>query len=205
MQILELQTFNFFILPFDFSSFLKLKTKAYKVTKAVAQLQLKDLKANSNNKAIQIYRSILSQTGCCRFLFHKQSAAYQQYQQLIERFKLDIKKDETKKENDYKPEDLYEPEMAGEEDNKTGGSTQQREGNEKHNDEETICKGERKRKRKSRWGDKEDNLPPPGVAGVTSGGVALPPQVTPLQESVNNTGNFNRDALYNIILFENIF
>lgn len=48
-----------------------------------------------------------------RFLFHKESAAYQQYQQLVEQFVREINKSETEnQESHYKPEDIYEPEMA---------------------------------------------------------------------------------------------
>lgn len=40
---------------------------------------------------------------------------YQQYLQLIEQFKLEAAEAEIKEEN-YKPEDIYEPEMGIEED-----------------------------------------------------------------------------------------
>ena len=57
-----------------------------------------------------------------RFLFHKESAAYQQYQQLVEQFKREINaKNEANEAKDthYKPEDIYEPEMAIEDENDT--------------------------------------------------------------------------------------
>lgn len=54
------------------------------------------------------------------------------------------------KPDPYKPEDIYEPEMANDDDmaNYDSDSSHQR---------------ERKRRRKSRWGDKEASLPPPNV------------------------------------------
>lgn len=49
-----------------------------------------------------------------RFLFHKESAAYQQYRQLIEQFTRELNK--VNDSNSYKPEDIYEPEMATDDD-----------------------------------------------------------------------------------------
>lgn len=54
-------------------------------------------------------------SGCFRFLFRKESAAYQQYAQLVEQFKHETVKTEARAEN-YEPEDIYEPEMANEDD-----------------------------------------------------------------------------------------
>lgn len=45
-----------------------------------------------------------------RFLFNKQSAAYQQYRQIVEQFRSEI--NSVKKEPEYQPEDIYEPENA---------------------------------------------------------------------------------------------
>lgn len=50
-----------------------------------------------------------------RFLFHKESAAYKQYQQLIEQFKKEMA-DENFCRTGYKKEEAYEPEVAFEED-----------------------------------------------------------------------------------------
>lgn len=58
---------------------------------------------------------------------------------LIEQFKNEFKQQD---DNLYKPEDIYEPEMATDD----------------YLDAKTT-----KRKRKSRWGDKEINIPPPAV------------------------------------------
>lgn len=56
-----------------------------------------------------------------RFLFRKDSAAYQQYRQLVQQFKHEKelkRKIEENQENDCKPkpEDIYEPETAFEDD-----------------------------------------------------------------------------------------
>lgn len=56
-------------------------------------------------------------------------------------------------QENYKPEDLYEPEMANDDDNT---NLKLDNDNDKGNN--------RKRRRKSRWGDKDIiNLPPPSV------------------------------------------
>ncbi|GJQ72572.1 hypothetical protein Trydic_g1240 [Trypoxylus dichotomus] len=86
------------------------------------------------------------------FLFHKESAAYRQYEQLVEQFKIELGKGEEqrKEEHFYKPEDTYDPESIDEED--LDKCRLQEEGR----DERSI-----KRKRKSRWGDKDTSVPPP--------------------------------------------
>lgn len=87
-----------------------------------------------------------------RFLFHKESAAYRQYEQLVEQFKMELgKSDESKKEeNFYKPEDTYEPESMDDED------PDKRRDKQSEDHEKNF-----KRKRKSRWGDKDTSIPPP--------------------------------------------
>ncbi|KYB29006.1 hypothetical protein TcasGA2_TC030741 [Tribolium castaneum] len=90
------------------------------------------------------------------FLFYKESAAYQQYQQLVEQFKREA--DETKDTQHYKPEDIYEPEMAIEDDSDTSMTQEQKKEPNDHESENTT-----KRKRKSRWGDKDPTIPPPTV------------------------------------------
>lgn len=55
-----------------------------------------------------------------RFLFHKESAAYQQYRQLVEQFKHEKEMQRQFEESldnihKFKPEDIYEPERALEE------------------------------------------------------------------------------------------
>lgn len=75
-----------------------------------------------------------------RFLFHRDSSAYRQYKMLVDQFKCELNR---QGETLYKPEDLYEPEMA--------------------TDDYYEMKPAQKRKRKSRWGEKETNMPPPAV------------------------------------------
>ncbi|XP_018579255.1 arginine-glutamic acid dipeptide repeats protein isoform X2 [Anoplophora glabripennis] len=93
------------------------------------------------------------------FLFHKESAAYRQYHGLVQQFKKEVedKRMAETKEFIAKPEDIYEPEMALEETDRVMVKTEIKQ-------EEESCEGsEKKRKRKSRWGDKECNVPPPTV------------------------------------------
>lgn len=61
-----------------------------------------------------------------RFLFHKESAAYRQYQELIQQFKreVDDKIAAEVKGIVAKPEDIYEPEMALEEMDRTTVKTE---------------------------------------------------------------------------------
>ncbi|KRT78183.1 hypothetical protein AMK59_7691, partial [Oryctes borbonicus] len=98
------------------------------------------------------------------FLFHKESAAYRQYEQLVEQFKIELGKgDEQKKdENFYKPEDTYEPE-AMEDDDPDRCRFQEDGRDERLN----------RRKRKSRWGDKDTSVPPPMLMVNTP--TTLPP------------------------------
>lgn len=89
-----------------------------------------------------------------RFLFHKGTVAYRQYQQLVEQYKMEMEKAE---QENYKPEDIYEPEMA-------------------NDDDHTIIKmdndngNNRKRRRKSRWGDKDITVPPPSLINAVPTG-----------------------------------
>ncbi|KAK4883540.1 hypothetical protein RN001_006859 [Aquatica leii] len=103
------------------------------------------------------------------FLFYKESAAYQQYLQLIEQFKLEMLKIEIKQEN-YKPEDIYEPEMAMEDDFERHiikiedfkfMNKQCRLDEDEHQNVDST-----RRKRKSRWGGKDSSVPPPTVLGT---------------------------------------
>lgn len=52
---------------------------------------------------------------CFRFLFNKQSAAYQQYRQIVEQFRSELNSINEKTE--YQPEDIYEPENATDDEN----------------------------------------------------------------------------------------
>ncbi|KAF5282992.1 hypothetical protein FQA39_LY04863 [Lamprigera yunnana] len=108
------------------------------------------------------------------FLFHKKSAAYQQYLQLIEQFKLEKFKVEVNQEN-YKPEDIYEPEMATDddfdrhsvktEDFKFVNANQLSQQSRSDEDDQQSLDATR-RKRKSRWGGKDLSVPPPTVVGA---------------------------------------
>ncbi|XP_063909039.1 arginine-glutamic acid dipeptide repeats protein-like isoform X2 [Zophobas morio] len=116
------------------------------------------------------------------FLFHKESAAYQQYQQLVEQFKREINaKNEANEAKDthYKPEDIYEPEMAIEDENDTISMKLEKKTDSRENESE----GTNKRKRKSRWGDKDTSIPPPIVLNPTPG--ALPRPGGPQAQSGN--------------------
>ncbi|KAF5270351.1 hypothetical protein FQR65_LT05539 [Abscondita terminalis] len=105
------------------------------------------------------------------FLFYKECAAYQQYIQLIERFKMEMVKNEIKREC-YKPEDIYEPEMAMDDEferHAVKAETfnfmnikQSRSDDEDHYNADLT-----RRKRKSRWGGKDSSVPPPTVVGGT--------------------------------------
>lgn len=50
---------------------------------------------------------------CSRFLFHKNSAAYQQYRQHVEQFRAELgsikQAENCSKTIEYQPEDIYEP------------------------------------------------------------------------------------------------
>ncbi|XP_022919527.2 uncharacterized protein [Onthophagus taurus] len=88
------------------------------------------------------------------FLFHKESAAYRQYQQLVEQFKMEL---EAREENSYQPEDTYEQDGIDDDDEKRGNKN-----------------GDRpKRKRKSRWGDKDMSIPPPTIVTSSPGNVLI--------------------------------
>ncbi|KAJ8917196.1 hypothetical protein NQ315_012688 [Exocentrus adspersus] len=94
------------------------------------------------------------------FLFHKESAAYRQYLDLVQQFKREVEEKATEsREPIVKSEDIYEPEMALEDSEKTPVKEVVK-AEEDSLDPDTT---ERKRKRKSRWGDKEANVPPPTV------------------------------------------
>ncbi|XP_044756831.1 arginine-glutamic acid dipeptide repeats protein-like [Coccinella septempunctata] len=86
------------------------------------------------------------------FLFHKDSAAYKQYQQLIEQFKKEMM-EECSNRTEYKPEDAYEPEVACEEEDRKDFENSQR------------------RRKRSRWGEKvqdaKDPIVLPPVSVVT--------------------------------------
>ncbi|XP_028128844.1 uncharacterized protein LOC114325103 isoform X2 [Diabrotica virgifera virgifera] len=87
------------------------------------------------------------------FLFDKESEAYKLYRKFVDQVKREIMAAE---QRNVRPEDKYEPEMALEEDG--GNMTEEREGKERNANEKNS---DRKRKRKSRWGNQEANVPPP--------------------------------------------
>ncbi|KAK9884466.1 hypothetical protein WA026_007309 [Henosepilachna vigintioctopunctata] len=94
------------------------------------------------------------------FLFHKESAVYRQYLQLVQQFKDEIAFT-TSNRNEYKPEDMYEPEAAGEDDIEQNKDTQ----------DSCSGSGQNRRKRKSRWGEKDYDFPAPLVLEPTPTGV----------------------------------
>lgn len=55
-------------------------------------------------------------------------------------------------QENYKPEDIYEPEMANEDDI-----------NMKSDNDNNDKINNKKRRRKSRWGDKDTTVPPPTI------------------------------------------
>lgn len=55
---------------------------------------------------------------CYRFLFNKQSAAYQQYRQIVEQCRAEI----ASSNDEYHPEDIYEPENATDDESDQGKS-----------------------------------------------------------------------------------
>ncbi|XP_049820564.1 uncharacterized protein LOC109599640 isoform X2 [Aethina tumida] len=78
------------------------------------------------------------------FLFHKESAAYRQYLQLVEQFRRETQVD---------PAEAYDPEKTTDDvDIKTEPECNESQGG--------------KRKRKSRWGDKDPNVPAPVVIPI---------------------------------------
>ncbi|XP_074038988.1 uncharacterized protein isoform X2 [Leptinotarsa decemlineata] len=103
------------------------------------------------------------------YLFHKDSAAYKQYRQLIEQFKRENEMRNMAEERKPKLEEVYEPEMALEdcENAIASGDSNIKKENE---DEGTNTK----RKRKSRWGDQESNVAPPPTVLLN-----MPPIVDP--------------------------
>ncbi|KAF2900883.1 hypothetical protein ILUMI_05288 [Ignelater luminosus] len=126
------------------------------------------------------------------FLFHKESAAYQQYIQLVEQFKAEMGKSEVKEEN-YKPEDIYEPEMATDDDfdrlNNFVNIKQEMLASPikcnltAENEEES----QNRRKRKSRWGEKDCSVPPPTVVMASPPSLTVPPQIS-LIPNIQATG-----------------
>ncbi|KAI4459426.1 arginine/serine rich splicing factor sf4/14 [Holotrichia oblita] len=133
-----------------------------------------DWHKSKKEKLFNIMYDIENTIESYRFLFHKESAAYRQYEQLVEQFKMELVKgdDQKKDENFYKPEDTYEPESLEDDD-----SDKYRSQHEEGRDERLF-----KRKRKSRWGDKDTSVPPPilivntppsSIPTASTGGVML--------------------------------
>ncbi|CAH1155218.1 unnamed protein product [Phaedon cochleariae] len=117
--------------------------------------------AECGNSIEDIVRQRKKQDPHLWFLFHKESAAYRQYRRLIEQFKAE----KEPPQGDVKPKvekdfELYEPEMALDD-------TYEEENN--YGDEKVPVKSEeeeaaeKKRMRKSRWGGKKFDIPPPSV------------------------------------------
>ncbi|XP_066254670.1 uncharacterized protein [Euwallacea similis] len=93
------------------------------------------------------------------FLFHKESASYRQYVSLVEQYKKE------REGKDKKPDssEMYEPEMALEEDDMDiMDSDVKSEIKLEDNSEQSR----RDRKRKSRWGEKSEDVKPPITLSV---------------------------------------
>jgi hypothetical protein len=73
----------------------------------------------------------------------------------------------------YKPEDIYEPEMATDDDNEHNVKQEKR--CEPYSPRDNEGETTNKRKRKSRWGDKDPSIPPPTVI-LNTAPAALPPR-----------------------------
>ncbi|KAJ8984649.1 hypothetical protein NQ317_009877 [Molorchus minor] len=117
------------------------------------------------------------------FLFHKESNVYRQYQSLVEQFKKEIEEKKFgMKEIKIKPEEMYEPEMALEDNEMSLNSELKQEVQDDLKYEEP----EKKRKRRSRWGDKDANVTPPVVmynASIPNPPVPIVPQTCPIMLS----------------------
>ncbi|CAG9836853.1 unnamed protein product [Diabrotica balteata] len=113
------------------------------------------------------------------FLFDKESEAYKLYRRFVDQVKREIMAAE---ERNIRPEDKYEPEMALEEEG--GNMTEEKEVKEENVNEENA---DRKRKRKSRWGNQEANIPPPAVV-FTPPIRTMPPVMSFVPPPPSNTG-----------------
>ncbi|XP_060526099.1 uncharacterized protein LOC132701865 isoform X2 [Cylas formicarius] len=119
------------------------------------------------------------------FLFYKESAAYRQYAGLVEQYKRESGGDDGA--DDVKPpppdpEDMYEPEMALE-DEEPPIKVEVKQELQEHEGSTKSDLGA-KRKRKSRWGDKDPNVRAPAIVPApvsTQAGVATP---TPILSKV---------------------
>ncbi|KAL3278275.1 hypothetical protein HHI36_013610 [Cryptolaemus montrouzieri] len=101
------------------------------------------------------------------FLFHKESAAYRQYEQLVQQFKEEMAVESSNK-NKYKPEDVYESEGAIEDDN-----------NDQSRELSQNLSGQNRRKRRSRWGDKAENIGNVATVNTSTSGGILPIPIIP--------------------------
>ncbi|KAJ8952932.1 hypothetical protein NQ318_006549 [Aromia moschata] len=124
-----------------------------------------------------IYKSqIKSKSFIVNVPFHKESAAYRQYQGLIQQAKKEIEEEKSRESNEVptKMQDIYEPEMALEEIERMN-----------NNEEEGKDGVEKKRKRKSRWSDKEASIPPLSVVVFNQPPNIQPPNMVPIMPQIS--------------------
>lgn len=109
------------------------------------------------------------------FLFHRESAAYRQYTGLLEQYKREKEdmKEEVKPKREL--EEMYEPEMALEEDERDQMDDNYVEIKEEMKNENDTYSENKQKKRKSRWGEKDPNIKPPGVIPV------IVPTISPIR------------------------
>ncbi|XP_050303819.1 bromodomain-containing protein 4-like isoform X3 [Anthonomus grandis grandis] len=113
------------------------------------------------------------------FLFHKDSAAYRQYASLVEQYRKEREAMESmdeKMEIKPDPSEIYEPEMALEDDEVELDNKVEIKQELKQEDDSTR-ESRRERKRKSRWGEKDLDVKGPVILPVLVPPVntALPP------------------------------
>ncbi|XP_076258388.1 uncharacterized protein LOC143195269 isoform X2 [Rhynchophorus ferrugineus] len=110
------------------------------------------------------------------FLFHRESPAYRQYLGLVEQCKRKNEEKSVQDEAEKQESEMYEPEMALEDDDDQldEKKVEIKEENNKNDNDRGDCN--KTRKRRSRWGDKDPNIKPPGVIPmVVSNMNQLPP------------------------------
>ncbi|KAL1508940.1 hypothetical protein ABEB36_003754 [Hypothenemus hampei] len=114
------------------------------------------------------------------FLFHKDSAAYRQYASLVQQYKIEREESEKKTRIEVKTVDgseKYEPEMALEDDEfdqDISPNVEIKLEPKQEDQQKNYDNGRKERKRKSRWGDKDDMAKPPPIAPLVVPSPSLP-------------------------------
>ncbi|XP_018319303.1 activating transcription factor 7-interacting protein 1 isoform X2 [Agrilus planipennis] len=103
------------------------------------------------------------------FLFHKESAPYRQYQQLVEQFSVETEREKKEFRNAQQNENNL---MKGENSDL----------NEKDNDQDS---GAGKRRRRSRWGDKDQKMTLPTMMMVGNSNASVTPTSIPINIAIN--------------------